>query len=134
MVAGLASVATPKGLESELMGLPRDVATHIEIAGFTSILSMCSTFTPSGTTACRRPAWCKQHCRRDEGLEDEARLPLSSHATAGAEVIEVVADGVVGDGEGGDGEMSTVEQGWAFRWNSGHPDRNGTGIPAFRWN
>ena len=46
MVAGLASVATPKGLESELMGLPRDVATHIEIAGFTSILAMCSTFTP----------------------------------------------------------------------------------------
>ena len=46
MVAGLASVATPKGLESELMGLPRDVATHIEIAGFTSILTMCSTFTP----------------------------------------------------------------------------------------
>ena len=46
MVAGLASVATPKGLESELMGLSRDVATHIEIAGFTSILSMCSTFTP----------------------------------------------------------------------------------------
>ena len=46
MVAGLASVATPKGLESELMGLPMDVATHIEIAGFTNILAMCSTFTP----------------------------------------------------------------------------------------
>ena len=28
------------------MGLPRDVATHIEIAGITSILTMCSTFTP----------------------------------------------------------------------------------------
>ena len=46
MVAGLASDATPKGLESELMGLPRDVDTHIEIAGFTSILPTCSTFTP----------------------------------------------------------------------------------------
>ena len=46
MVAGLASDATPKGLESELMGLPRDVVTHIEIAGFTSILPTCSTFTP----------------------------------------------------------------------------------------
>ena len=47
MVAGSASVATPKGLESELMGLPRDVATHIEIAGFIySILPTCSTFTP----------------------------------------------------------------------------------------
>ena len=46
MVPGLATVATPKGLESELMGLPMDVATHIEIAGFTSILAMCSTFTP----------------------------------------------------------------------------------------
>ena len=46
MEAGSASVATPKGLESELMGLPRDVATHIEIAGFTSILPTCSTFTP----------------------------------------------------------------------------------------
>ena len=31
MVPGLATVATPKGLESELMGLPMDVATHIEI-------------------------------------------------------------------------------------------------------
>ena len=46
MEAGSASVASPKGLESALMGLPRDVATHIEIAGFTSILTMCSTFTP----------------------------------------------------------------------------------------
>ena len=46
MEAGSASVATPKGMESELMGLPRDVDTHIEIAGFTSILPTCSTFTP----------------------------------------------------------------------------------------
>ena len=49
MEAGSASVAAPKGLESELtelMELPRDVATRIEIAGFTSILPTCSTFTP----------------------------------------------------------------------------------------
>ena len=44
MWAGLAFVATPKGLESEVMGLPRDVATHIEVAGFTS--TPCSMFTP----------------------------------------------------------------------------------------
>jgi len=36
MEAGSASIATPKGLESGVMGLPRDVATHIEVEGFTS--------------------------------------------------------------------------------------------------
>ena len=46
MEAGSASVATPKGLESEVMGLPRDVATHIEVAGFTSSLLTCCRFTP----------------------------------------------------------------------------------------
>ena len=46
MEAGSASIATPKGLESEVMGLPRDVATHIEVAGFTSSVPTCSTFTP----------------------------------------------------------------------------------------
>ena len=46
MEAGSASVAAPKGLESEVMGLPGDVATHIEVAGFTSSMSTCSTFTP----------------------------------------------------------------------------------------
>ena len=47
MEAGSASVATPKGLESEVMGLPWDVATHIEVTDFTSCLPTCSTFTPS---------------------------------------------------------------------------------------
>ena len=28
------------------MGLPRDVATHIEVEGFTSSMSTCSSFTP----------------------------------------------------------------------------------------
>ena len=46
MEAGSASIATPKGLESGVMGLPRDVATHIEVEGFTSSMSTCSSFTP----------------------------------------------------------------------------------------
>ena len=66
MEAGSASIATPKGLESEVMGLPWDVATHIEVTDFTSCLPTCSTFTPSSnhTSGCecdvctgRRGAW-----------------------------------------------------------------------------
>ena len=66
MEAGSASVATPKGLESGVMGLPWDVATHIEVEGFTSSMSTCSSFTPysNHTSGCecdvrigRRGAW-----------------------------------------------------------------------------
>ena len=49
------------------MGLPRDVATHIEVEGFTSSMSTCSSFTPysnqhQGVNAtfaqgCGEPGW-----------------------------------------------------------------------------
>ena len=56
MVAGLAPVATPKGLESELMGLPWDVSSCMVCVAFTSSLPMCSAFTPypNHTSGCER--------------------------------------------------------------------------------
>ena len=48
MVAGLASEATPQGLESELMWLPRGVATHIEVRASPAAYpcAPCSHHTP----------------------------------------------------------------------------------------
>ena len=60
MEAGSASIATPKGLESEVMGLPWDVATHIEVTAvtdFTSCLPTCSTFTPSADVTVMAPGF-----------------------------------------------------------------------------
>ena len=45
MVAGLASVAAPKGLATEARCLPRDVATHIAASGFTTPYHMHFSFT-----------------------------------------------------------------------------------------